>query len=125
MQQVHIYNLSRPQDSAIVAQYCVSYACRLRGLMFRRSLPLQEGLLLVQNRESRLDAAIHMLFMWVDLAIIWINAASEVVDVRLARRWRPMYFPTRPAMYVLELAEEHLRDFEIGDRVRFENLLLG
>jgi uncharacterized membrane protein (UPF0127 family) len=125
MQQVHIYNLSRPQDSAIVAQYCVSYACRLRGLMFRRSLPLREGLLLVQSRESRLDAAIHMLFMWVDLAVIWINAASEVVDVRLARRWRPMYFPMRPAMYVLELAEEHLHDFEIGDQVRFENLLLG
>jgi uncharacterized membrane protein (UPF0127 family) len=121
MQQVHIYNLSRPQDSAVVAKYCVSFTCRLRGLMFRRSLAAEEGLLLVQSRENRLDAAIHMLFMWVDLAVVWINAASEVVDVRLARRWRPIYVPTRPALYVLELAEGHLADFKVGDQVKFEN----
>jgi len=120
MQQVNIYNLSRPQDPAVTAKYCVSFLCRLRGLMFRRSLAPEEGLLLVQSRESRLDAAIHMLFVWVDLAVIWINAASEVVDIKLARRWRLMYVPSRPAMYILELAAGHLEDFKVGDQVKFE-----
>ena len=77
--------------------------------------------MLVQSRENRLDAAIHMLFMWVDLAVVWINAAREVVDVQLARRWRPIYVPAQPAMYVLELADGHLEDFKVGDQVRFEN----
>ena len=125
MLQVHIYNLSRPQDSAVVAKYCVSFPCRLRGLMFRRSLAADEGLLLVQRRENRLDAAIHMLFMWVDLAVVWINASREVVDVRWARRWRPIYVPTQPAMYVLELPIGHLENFKVGDQVRFENQSLG
>jgi len=124
MQQVNIYNLSCPQKPSIAAKYCVSFLCRLRGLMFRRSLKPEEGLLLVQSRESRLDAAIHMLFMWIDLAVIWINAASEVVDVRLARRWRLMYIPTQPAIYVLELAAEHLEDFKVGDKVKFENFAM-
>jgi len=79
-----------------------------------------QGLLLVQARESRLDAAIHMLFVWMDLAVIWINASDEVVDVKLARRWRLAYVPARPAIYVLELAAERLGDFEVGERVRIE-----
>jgi len=83
-------------------------------------LPLDRGLLLVQGRESQLDAAIHMLFVWIDLAVVWINAANQVVDVKLARRWRLAYVPERPAVYVLELVAERLEDFKVGDRVRIE-----
>jgi uncharacterized membrane protein (UPF0127 family) len=121
MQQVYIYNLSRPQDTAVAAKYCASYLCRLRGLMFRRSLPADEGLLLVNSRQSRMDSSIHMLFVWVDLAVVWINAANEVVDVKLARRWRSMYTPSRPAKYILELAAQRLEDFKVGDQVKFES----
>jgi uncharacterized membrane protein (UPF0127 family) len=78
------------------------------------------GLLLVQGRDSRLDAAIHMLGVWMDLAVIWINTAGRVVDVRLARPWRPAYLPREPARYVLELAVDHLDNFRIGDRVQIE-----
>jgi uncharacterized membrane protein (UPF0127 family) len=120
MKFVKIHNLSRPKPQALSARYCDSFICRLRGLTFRRSLPTNWGLLLVQNRDSRLDSSIHMLAMWIDLAIVWITDAGEVVDVRLARRWRPAYFPQRPARYVLEMAVAHLEDFQVGDKVRFE-----
>jgi len=88
--------------------------------MFRRSLPENWGLLLVQSRDSRMDSSIHMLAMWIDLAVVWITDSGEVVDVRLARRWRPAYFPRRPARFVLEMAIAHLEDFHIGEKVRFE-----
>lgn len=119
-EQVLIYNSSRPKFSPIQARYCSSFLCRLRGLTFRRSLPSGDGLLLVQNRDSRVDSSIHMLFVWFDLAVVWINNTQQVVDVRLARRWRPAYIPARPARYVLELSSEHLDDFYIGDQLRFE-----
>ena len=61
------------------------------GLTFRRSLAPQEGLLLVQRNDSRVEATIHMFFMWIDLAVVWINMDNEVVDVQLAKRWRPAY----------------------------------
>ncbi|MBN1146919.1 MAG: DUF192 domain-containing protein [Anaerolineales bacterium] len=89
-------------------------------MTFRRNLPPGQGLLLVQGRESRLDAAIHMLFVGMDLAVVWINATGEVVDVKLARRWRLAYVPARPAIYVLELAAERLEDFKVGERVQIE-----
>jgi len=122
MHSVLIYNLDRPQVSPVAARYCDSFTCQLRGLTFRRNLPSGEGLMLVQGRDSRLDASIHMLFVWINLAVVWINQANEVVDVKLARRWYPAYFPRRPARYVLEISEERLDDFKIGEHVRFDTL---
>jgi len=120
MRQVIIRNLSQPLSRPLMARYCVSFPCRLRGLTFRRALPENWGLLLVQERDSRLDAAIHMLFVWMNLAVVWINSAGKVVDLRLARRWRPAYVPKSPARYVLEMDPARLPEFKVGDEVRFE-----
>jgi uncharacterized membrane protein (UPF0127 family) len=79
-----------------------------------------EGLLLVQQRDSRLEAAIHMFGMLMDLAVIWINTNMQVVDVRLAKRWHPLYIPKFPARYVLETTPERLQDFKIGDEIQFD-----
>jgi len=121
MQTVAIQNASRTLKSPLQAGYCASFFCQFRGLMFRRELAADEGLLLVQKRENRGEAAIHMLFMFVDLAVVWINAAHQVVDVRHARRWRLIYTPKSPAKYVLELPAQRLAEFQIGDQLQFED----
>ena len=120
MHQILVHNLTQPRTPPITAHYCDSFFCRLRGLMFRRSIPDGWGLLLVQNRDSRRDAAIHMLAMWIDLGVVWINTHGEVVDTRFARRWRPAYVPKNPAKYILEMNVAHLGDFSVGDRIQFE-----
>lgn len=122
MHQVIVENLSSPRVEPLVARICDSFLCRLFGLSFRRRLSFNEGLLLVQARENRLDASIHMLGVWTDLAVAWINTDREVVDVRLARRWRPAYLPRRPARYVLEMSPARLNDFRTGDEVSFKAL---
>jgi hypothetical protein len=122
MQRVFIHLLNRPQTMPVQAHYCASFFCRLRGLMFRRRMPADQGLLLVQARESRLDASIHMLFVWFALAVVWINARGEVVDVQLAKPWRPAYFPRRAAKYILELESRYINDFVIGDQVAIDGL---
>ena len=88
--------------------------------MFRKNLPPNWGLLLVQERDSRLDAAIHMMGMKFDLAVVWINSSGVVVDVRPAYRWRSVIVPQAPARYVLEMGIEHLSEFRIGDEIHFE-----
>jgi uncharacterized membrane protein (UPF0127 family) len=119
--EINISNLSRPLAHTIRARYCDSFLCRLRGLTFRRSLPARTGLLLVESRDNRLDASIHMLFMWMDLAVIWIDSSLRVVDVKLARRWKLAYLPQAPARYVLELPVDCQPNFVIGDILKFEN----
>lgn len=118
--KIHIHNLDKPDHTPLSAIYCKSFLCQLRGLTFRRSLSSDEGLLLVQGQESVVGSSIHMLFMWMDLTIVWINASLKVVDVKNARRWKLAYFSREPACYVLEISVENLDRFKIGDQLVFE-----
>lgn len=75
------------------------------------------GILMAESKDSRVDTAIHMLFMRFDIAVIWINSNQEVVDTRLARKWQLMLVPAAPARYVLETHPDHLGWFRNGDRL--------
>jgi uncharacterized membrane protein (UPF0127 family) len=112
-------NQDKKLAGPVRAKYCNSFICRLRGLTFRRTLAQDEGLLLVQKGESRLDSSIHMLAVWMDLTIVWIDSALIVVDKALARPWHLAYFPKSPAKYVLEIRPERWGDYEIGNQVQF------
>ena len=83
---------------------------------------MELGLLLRHEKESRLDTAIHMLGVFIDLSIIWIDSKHQVVDVQLARRWCPFYIPARPAQYVLEISAPRIADFRAGESVMIEGL---
>jgi uncharacterized protein len=119
---VNIKNQANQESKPILAEYCQSFFCQLRGLMFRKSLPDNWGLLLVQKTDSKINASIHMMFMWMDLAVIWINNEYVVVDLILARRWKLAYIPKAEARYVLETNESHLAEYKIGDKVQFDFL---
>ena len=121
MKIIPLENKNRPLPAPLQAIYCDSFLCRLRGLMFRSSLANDEGLLLVEARDSRLDTAIHMLFVPMDLAVIWINSEYSVVDTVLARAWRPAYAPRQAAKFILEIHPSRLKEFQIGDQVEFPN----
>jgi uncharacterized membrane protein (UPF0127 family) len=120
MKKVLIHNLSQPDGKPIQVGYAVTFLDRLRGLTFRRHLPEGEGLLLVENKDSRMDASIHMLMVFMDLGVVWINNDCQVVDTVLAKSWRLAYFPKLPARYVLEINPHRLKDYQVGDRVHFD-----
>jgi uncharacterized membrane protein (UPF0127 family) len=122
MKKVAIHNETRSLKTPVVANYCDSFFSRLRGFTFRDEIPQGEGLLLVQSRDSRLDAAIHMLMVFTDLAVVWINDAGEVVDTCLARSWALAYMPKSPARFVLEMRPSRLDEFCVGDHIRFEEV---
>ena len=88
--------------------------------MFRASLAPGKGLLLVQKKDDKLNAAIHMMFMRFDICVVWVNQAYQVVDVQHAHRWGLAFVPRAPASYVLELNTVHMNDFHVGDKVNFE-----
>ena len=119
--QIFIENKNRQIDSLPRIKYCDTFLTQLRGLTFRPRLALDEGLLLVGTRDSRLDSSIHMLFVSFDLAVLWINSEMQVVDKIIAKSWRPAYFSKQPARYVLEIHPERWEDYEIGDTVQFRD----
>jgi len=119
--QVHVLNHSHGDGLLLTARWCDSFACRLVGLMFRRSCPPGRGLVLVQRRASRWDAAIHMWFVGFPLAIVWLDEAGVVNGAVLARPWR-FYLPPKPARFVVESTPDLLECVHPGDHVAFRDV---
>lgn len=101
------------------ARWCDTFGSKLRGFTFRRQLAPGEGLVLVEDGESRLNTSIHMLFVPFALGVIWVDEEGTVVDTVLARPWRLSYVPRAAARYVVEAHPDVLRQASIGDHVRF------
>ena len=76
--------------------------------------------MLVNRTTSRSNAAIHMFFVRMDLAVIWLDEDGQVVDLVLAKSWGPIHTPAEPARYILEVHPDRLPEFMIGDRISFE-----
>ncbi len=113
------------QDRSVVrARWCASFACRLRGLMFRRRLTPGEGLLLVERSAGRTQTAIHMALVFFPLGVIWLDDDRRVVDKRLALPWRA-YAPSAPARYVLEGEPGVLECVAHGDVLEFADAPVG
>lgn len=115
---VAVWNETRRERLLGRARRCSSLLCRLRGLTFRRTLGDDEGLLLIGRRESRIDAAIHMFFVFFPIAAIWLDRNGRVVDTKLARPFRLAYVPRAPARDVLEGPPTLLERVRIGDQLR-------
>lgn len=119
MRDVKVVNDTRPLPAELRAGYCSSFFCLLKGLMFRKSIPEDWGLLLVYPTDSIVNTSIHMFFVPFDLGVIWVNGENEVVDAARVRRWFGLKAPQKPARYILEIVPERLDEFKIGDTVRF------
>jgi uncharacterized membrane protein (UPF0127 family) len=120
MMEVILTNKTRSLDNPLRVSFCESFICRLKGLMFRKDLDPGEGLLMVQPRESIRDASIHMFFVGMDIGVVWLDSDRVVVDLQLAKSWKPYYAPAQPARYILEIHPERLPEFNMGDLLSFE-----
>jgi len=116
---LQIVNKTRPLQKPLSVRLCDTFSCRFLGLMGRRSLAEDDGLLFVWEREGRLDTAIHMLFMRFPITAVWLDGGRRVVDVRLLKPWVGFGVPHLPARFVLELHPSRLSEFQIGDEVEW------
>ena len=119
---IFVNNLTKQLTRPARVGYCDSFLHKLRGLMFRSRLSPDEGLLLVEKHDSRLNASIHMFFVAFDIAVFWINSEMKVVDKVIAKSWRLAYFPKADAKYTLEIHPDRWGDYEIGDKVEIKNV---
>ena len=94
---VDVINIDRGREQILRARWCSTFTCKLRGLMFRKGLGENEGLLLVEKSESRLNTSIHMLGVFFPIGVIWLGKGGNIVDFVLAKPWR-FYAPKTPAM---------------------------
>jgi uncharacterized protein len=101
-------------------KWCDSFGSKLRGLMFRRAIEPDEGLVLVETRSSIAATSIHMFFVPFDIAVVWLDENFKVVYKVLAKSGRPYYASPQPARYVLEGPPALLDRITIGEVLHFE-----
>lgn len=113
-----------PDGRAVTAELAVSDEERARGLMFRKTLRHDQGMLFVFQEED-----VHSFWMkdtWIPLDMLWLDRTKRVVyieaDVPPCREDPcPSYGPLIPACYVLELRAGGAAEYgiKLGDRLQF------
>lgn len=96
-----------------------SFFSRFRGLMFRKVLEANTGIILSESSESIINSSIHMFFMRFDIGVLWLDRNYVIVDKRIAKKWHPAYFSRKPAKHVIEIPTSSMDSFSIGDKLEF------
>ena len=122
MKKIQVLNRTKALTTPLRADYCEKFFCKLRGLSWRSMLLKENALIIAENAESKLGASIHMMGMFFDLGIVWLNSKFEVVDAQAAYRWRSFLLPGSPAQFIIELHLERLNEFAIGDQIEFKDI---
>jgi len=99
------------------AKVCSTFWSHFKGLQLSRRLPEGEGLIFTTGKEGRSHTAIHMFFVFFSIGVIWLDASGRVVDVRLAKPWRPYYAPVAPARDFIEALPSVLERVRVGDQL--------
>jgi uncharacterized membrane protein (UPF0127 family) len=121
MKLVKIINLTHPLPTTIKAKYCNTFWSKFAGYMFKSNIIDNEAIILVENNESVMNTAIHMLFMRFDIAVIWLDHNLRVIDKTEAKKWHLYYAPKAASQYVIESHPSQFNKFQINDQVSFED----
>jgi hypothetical protein len=93
-------------NATVNAEVADTFARQIRGLMFRKSLDENDGMLFTFSSEGY--QGIWMMNMSFPIDIIWINSTKGVVSIQKNAQpctltSCPTYKPSGPAMFVLEV----------------------
>ena len=115
-----IRNLATGDILAYRVEVCDTFWKRGRGLMFRRRLAEDEALVFIHRKESISETSIHMLFVFFDIGVIWLDRQRRVVDKKVARPFHPYYAPGQPAQFFVECHPHALGFVDVGDQLDWD-----
>lgn len=98
---------------------CASFFSAFSGLMFSKKLKPDQAILIGRNDESIINTAIHMIFVFQKLKILWLGSNKKIVDIKIAYPFISFLAPKKPAMYIVELNPENreLEGINEGDKL--------
>ncbi len=113
---LEIFNISK-NKKICDARVAKGFLDRALGLMFRKELPRDAGLLI----ELTMGRTIHSFFMRFPIELIFINEHFKICELASLNPWK-VYIPKEKAKWVLEVNKGVIKekDIEIGDKVSFK-----
>ena len=80
--------------------FCNSFFSKFRGLMFSK----RKNLILVLKKESRINAIIHMFFVFFPIEVYWLDKNKNIVDFRKKVMPFTIAIPKKKAKYIVEIS---------------------
>ncbi len=113
-----IVNTTRDTVLASHAERARSYWARLRGLMFRSSLPADGGMVIEPNN------SVHTFWMRFPIDVVFVDRQDSVVGLVHALPPNRPFAGARKARRTVELPAGTISrsGTQIGDTLRFENV---
>jgi uncharacterized membrane protein (UPF0127 family) len=111
-----IFNKTRHFTIIKEEKVCRSIFCKAFGLMFRTNKP-KDALVFAFDNER--IAALHMLFVFFPIDVLFLDKNKKVVDIKKDFKPFSYYSPKARAMYVVELPTGVVGKTKIGDKISF------
>lgn len=117
-------------DSSASKQICFAEEAdtafgRLKGLMLRKKLKRDEGLLIkFPQARGQKFCSVHSFFMRFAIDLVFISEDMRVVDLKTLKLWR-IYSPKESCRWVLEVSEGKIaeKNIKIGDLMEFRRFV--
>jgi uncharacterized protein len=111
-----ITNVTRAQTLASTAKKCDSFLGRFVGLMFSKSLPTGEGIVIDPCKQ------IHMFWMFYAIDAIFIDKSGTVVGIaKSIKPWRiSKMFSKAQSVIEVPSGTTDNTGTDVGDQIKFE-----
>ena len=113
-------------NAVIKVEVATSIIQKARGLMFRKELGNNRGMIFVFNNEAKYS--FWMLNTYIPLDIIWLDKGKEIVSIventipwSKNNIWRSLfttYSPNNPSLYAIEVDAGWVKKNEISENMR-------
>ncbi len=97
-----------------------NFFSNLKGLMFSKSLRMNEALLIKisSTSNSRISSSIHTLFVFFSIDVAWLDENFKVLDIKTnIKPFTPLIIPKKPARYILEANSNTFKDIKINQKI--------
>ncbi len=97
-----------------------SFFKRFKGLMFSKKPDY--ALIFELEKEGKLNASIHMLFVFYSIDVVYLDSNKKVVDIKYNfMPWSLNYTPKTPSKYFIEfLAGTIGKKIELNDELEWQ-----
>jgi len=110
-----LYNKTRRKEIIGRVKKADSFWQKFKGLMFKRKGNYNYALIFDFGAEKRIEASIHMLFVFFPIDLVYLNKEKKVVELKHGiKPWSLNYTPKREARYLVELPEGTIKKEKIG-----------
>lgn len=100
-------------------KFANTYFKRFKGLMFEKKENFDYALIFEFPFESRIKTSLHMLFVFFEINVVFLNSKKEVVDKTTLKPWTINYTPKKPAKFVIEAPIKTFEKIKNKDKINW------